>query len=215
MRPILLSGHERSLTQVKYNPDGDLLFSVSKDHVVCAWFSNNGERLGTFHGHQGALWTVDVHPASQMIATGGADNTMRLWEIKTGKLLYTWDFATSIKRVEFSPDGKQLLGVTEKRSGHLGTIVVYDLNDDPETWTQQSQEHALRIVCEDSKATVAGFSYLARYIIAGHEDGSVSQYDGKTGEFIHSEQVHEEDMQVTDLQWSPDRSEYSKKSSRE
>jgi hypothetical protein len=37
MRPILLSGHERALTQVKYNPDGDLIFSVSKDHVVCAW----------------------------------------------------------------------------------------------------------------------------------------------------------------------------------
>lgn len=34
MRPILLSGHERALTQVKYNPDGDIIFSVSKDHVV-------------------------------------------------------------------------------------------------------------------------------------------------------------------------------------
>lgn len=39
MRPILLSGHERALTQVKYNPDGDIIFSVSKDHVVCAWCS--------------------------------------------------------------------------------------------------------------------------------------------------------------------------------
>lgn len=37
MRPILLSGHERALTQVKYNGDGDIIFSVSKDHVVCAW----------------------------------------------------------------------------------------------------------------------------------------------------------------------------------
>jgi hypothetical protein len=37
MRPILLSGHERALTQVKYNADGDIIFSVSKDHVVCAW----------------------------------------------------------------------------------------------------------------------------------------------------------------------------------
>ena len=64
MRPILLSGHERALTQVKYNSDGDIIFSVSKDHVVvrvclfmqprqcadllqCAWFSHNGERLGS------------------------------------------------------------------------------------------------------------------------------------------------------------------------
>ena len=34
MRPILLSGHERALTQVKYNSDGDIIFTVSKDHVI-------------------------------------------------------------------------------------------------------------------------------------------------------------------------------------
>lgn len=59
-RPILLSGHERSLNQIKYNREGDLLFSVSKDNVVCAWFSHNGERLGTYEGHNGTVWTVDV-----------------------------------------------------------------------------------------------------------------------------------------------------------
>ena len=59
-RPILLSGHERSLTQVKFNLEGDLLFSVAKDNVVNAWFSHNGERLGTYEGHNGTVWSVDV-----------------------------------------------------------------------------------------------------------------------------------------------------------
>jgi translation initiation factor 3 subunit I len=117
---------------------------------------------------------------------------MRLWEVKTGKLLKTWDFPTSIKRVEFSADGKLLLGVTEKRSGHLGTIVVYEINPDPEA--EQTDEQALRIVCEDSKPTVAGFSYMAYYIISGHEDGTVSQWDAKTGELLYNTQVHEPDM---------------------
>lgn len=138
-----------------------------------------------------------------MLASGGADNTMRLWEVKTGKLLKTWDFPTAIKRVEFSADGTQLLAVMEKRSGHLGAIIVYEINPDPTA--EQTSEYSLRIVCDESKATVAGFSYLSKYIIAGHEDGSVSQYDGKTGELIHNIEAHEPDMQVTDLQWSPDR----------
>lgn len=120
---------------------------------------------------------------------------MRLWEVKTGKLLKTWEFATSIKRVEFSSDGKLLLGVTEKRSGHLSTIVVYEINPDPAA--EQTDEQALRIVCDESKATVAGFSYLSHYIISGHEDGSVSQWDAKTGELLFSTQVHEDDMQST------------------
>ncbi|KAK7538879.1 eukaryotic translation initiation factor 3 subunit I [Phyllosticta citricarpa] len=203
MRPILLSGHERALTQVKYNADGDLIFSVSKDHVVCAWYSANGERLGTYHGHIGALWTVDVDPTTTLLATGGADNTMRLWEVKSGKLLKTWEFETSIKRVEFSPDGRQLLGVTEKRSGHLGTICVFDINPEPEA--EQTDERRLRIVCEDAKPTVAGFSYGAKYIVSGHEDGTVTQWDAKTGEMINIVEVHELDTQITDLQWAPDR----------
>jgi len=136
---------------------------------------------------------VAIDPTSTLIASGAADNTMRLWELKTGRLLHTWEFNTSVKRVEFSADGRQLLAVTEKRSGHLGTIVVYEINPDPEA--KQSDEHVLRIVCEDSKATVAGFSYLGHYIIAGHEDGSVSQFDGKSGELLFNTQVHEADMQ--------------------
>ncbi|KAI9849945.1 MAG: translation initiation factor eIF3 subunit [Sclerophora amabilis] len=203
MRPILLQGHERSLTQIKYNRDGDLLFSTAKDQVVCAWFSANGERLGTYHGHQGALWTVDVDPTSTLLATGAADNTVKLWDIKSGKCVNTWEFPTAVKRVEFSEDGAQLLAVTEKRMGYLGTIVVFDIDIDPEA--EQTTEPSLKITCEDSKATVAGWSYLSKYIVAGHEDGSVSQYDAKSGEQLNNVQAHEPDLQVNDLQWAPDR----------
>ncbi|KAF3760845.1 WD40 repeat-like protein [Cryphonectria parasitica EP155] len=203
MRPILLAGHERALTQIRYNRDGDIIFSTAKDQHICAWFSHNGERMGTYHGHQGAIWTVDVDPTSTVIASGSADNTIKLWEVQTGKCLMTWDFPTAVKRVEFSEDGTKLLGVTEKRMGHLGTIVVLDVNCDPTA--EQNPEKVLTIVCDESKATVAGWSYLSKYIIAGHEDGSVSQYDGKNGDLIYNIPVHELGCQVTDLQWNPDR----------
>ena len=82
-----------------------------------------------------------------------------------------------MKRVEFSEDGTQLLVVTEKRMGFLGTIVVLDIMVD--VTAQQSDQRRMTITCDRSKATVAGWSYLSKYIIAGHEDGSVSQYDSK------------------------------------
>jgi hypothetical protein len=83
--------------------------------------------------------------------------------------------------VEFSEDGKKLLAVTEKRMGHLGTICVYDIRYG-EDLTDQADELSLKITCEESKATVAAWSFLDKYIIAGHEDGSVSQYDAKVQE---------------------------------
>lgn len=92
----------------------------------------------------------------------------------------------------------------EKRAGHLSTIWVYNINqEDP---ASSSSEYELRIIVDESKATVAGWSYQSRYIISGHEDGTVTQWDGKNGELLDTTQVHEPDMLITDLQWAPDRS---------
>ena len=57
----MLHGHERAITQIKYNREGDLLFTAAKDQTPNVWFSINGERLGTFKGHNGAVWTIDVN----------------------------------------------------------------------------------------------------------------------------------------------------------
>ena len=189
---------------------------------MCAWYTNNGERLGTYSGHQGAIWTVDVSPNSRIVATGAADNAIKLWNTQTGECIKTWEQPTAIKRVEFSEDGKMLLAVTEKRMGHLGTICVYDIRYGDDL-TDQADDLSLKITCEESKATVAAWSFLDKYIIAGHEDGSVSQYDAKVqetplisgmvlltlalqlGELNFNEQIHEYDMQINDLQMAPDR----------
>ena len=116
-----------------------------------------------------------------MVATGAADNMIKLWNTQTGECVKTWTFDTAVKRVEFSEDGKQLLGVTEKRMGFLGTIVIYDIRYGDDL-TDQADELSVKITCEESKATVAAWGFLDKYIIAGHEDGSVSQYDAKVWE---------------------------------
>lgn len=127
---------------------------------------------------------MDASPNTVLLASGAADNTVRLWNARTAECVKVWDLPTAVKRVEFSPDGTKLLAVTEKRMGYLGTIVVYDIaygDGEGNGLDEQSDEPTLRITCEESKATVAGWSYFGKYIIAGHEDGSVSQYDPKVG----------------------------------
>uniref|UniRef100_A0A8W4FIK9 Eukaryotic translation initiation factor 3 subunit I n=1 Tax=Sus scrofa TaxID=9823 RepID=A0A8W4FIK9_PIG len=82
MKPILLQGHERSITQIKYNREGDL-FTVAKDPIVNVWYSVNGERLGTYMGHTGAVWCVDADWDTKHVLTGSADNSCRLWDCET------------------------------------------------------------------------------------------------------------------------------------
>ena len=56
----MLHGHERAITQIRYNREGDLLFSCAKDNQPNVWYAVNGERLGSFKGHTGAVWCLDV-----------------------------------------------------------------------------------------------------------------------------------------------------------
>lgn len=72
-RPFLLQGHERPITVVKYNYDGDLLFTASKDQIPSVWRSESGERLGTFHGHKGTIWDLDCDRFSKHLLTASAD----------------------------------------------------------------------------------------------------------------------------------------------
>jgi len=199
----MLSGHERAITTVIYNaPDGDLIFSCSKDHIINVWFSHNGERLGTFNGHNGTIWTVDCDSTSTFLVSGSADNTMKLWRISTGELLYTWEFPTAIKRVMFSEDDSKIVMVTEKRMGYEGTVRVFAINREEGNEKKQAREPEIIITPTESKATVAAWSYLDRYIVTGHENGKVAIFDPKSGEQLESNQVHE--ATISDLQMSPD-----------
>jgi len=203
-RPILLQGHERSLTQIKFNKEGDLLFSCSKDHIINVWFSHNGERLGTYNGHNGTVWTIDVDTQSHFLVSGSADNEMRLWSVQTGKCLFVWEFPTAVKRVSFSDDDEQIVCITEQRMGHQGAIRIFDVHRDDDG-TVQDLEPASMFHPIGSKATVCAFPYMPNMILTGHESGKVALFDARTGEEVLSNERAHMDV-VSDLQLSADRS---------
>lgn len=213
MRPFKLMGHERSLTQVKYNQEGDLLFLVAKDSTASVWFSSNGERLGTLDGHMGTIWSIDVDSKTQLAVTGSADLTIKLWLVESGECLYTYDMPTPVRRVAFSPDDSKLLSVTDQVMGQVGTITVFDINhEDPKN--QNSKPRLVIPTRTDAKkVTIAGWTANGGFIIAGHEDGYISKYDAATGEFLLGVQAHgihneEKNLLVTDIQFAPEDRSY-------
>lgn len=204
MRPILLQGHERSLTQIKYNKDGDLIFSCSKDHRINAWYSHNGERLGTYDGHNGTIWTVDMDSETRFLVSGSADNMMKLWDIGTGKCLYTWEFPTAIKRVAFSEDDSLIACITEQRMGYQGAVRIFKINRSG-AGTDQSEEPISMFHPIESKATVLSFSHTSDLLVTGHESGKITLFNAKTGEeVVANKRAHRE--VITDIQMSQDRS---------
>src|ERR1700722_2315888 len=108
MIPLLLQAHTRSLTRVIYNSDGDLLFSASKDEKPNVWRVHNGERLGSYNGHRGTIWSLDVTKDSSVLASGSADGFMKLWDVHSGKCINSLETKTGVRSLAFA-QGDQIL----------------------------------------------------------------------------------------------------------
>eukprot|EP01116_Phalansterium_solitarium_P007944 TRINITY_DN2101_c0_g1_i1.p1 TRINITY_DN2101_c0_g1~~TRINITY_DN2101_c0_g1_i1.p1 ORF type:complete len:350 (+),score=38.96 TRINITY_DN2101_c0_g1_i1:49-1050(+) len=202
IRPIALKGHERSITALKFNREGDLLFSTSKSYSFAVWRTENGERLGTYNGHTGAVWAVDVDRKTQYVISGAADNTARLWDAQTGKELFRWAHTTPIRSVEFAYGDKQFLTVTDAVLQKIATIYVYEMADDIR---DLSSRYVLDIPSKagEGKILQATWGPLNKTILAACEDGSVRVYDAKNGQLIHT--VKEHSKTVTHIAWNPTR----------
>lgn len=201
-------GHERPLTQVKYNKEGDLLFTCSKDNSASVWYSVNGERLGTLDGHSGTIWSIDIEPMSMYCVTGSADYTIKVWDVSNGENIYTYQSPVPVKCVEFSPCGGYLLAVLDGVMKYPGSINIYQIERDHDTGkiVRFVEEPVKCINTQEGHATVtvAGWATEGKVIVACHKDGQVSKYDVEKGyEFIESMKLHEES--IGDLQFAPDR----------
>ncbi|TPX48040.1 hypothetical protein SeMB42_g02502 [Synchytrium endobioticum] len=187
MRPILLQGHTRPLTRIKYNRDGDLLFTVSKDNKANVWYSHTGERLGSFNGHNGTIWDIDISYDSQRLLTGSADSTCRMWDVSTGKELFKWDTETAVRAVGWALGDAQMLFVTDATMGHQCQIYIYTID---KNLANQSQDPDKIMKVSGPKATVAAWGDLNKLIYTGHEDGSIQVWDPEIGERTRMIKMH-------------------------
>eukprot|EP01061_Rhynchopus_euleeides_P026592 TRINITY_DN43379_c0_g1_i1.p1 TRINITY_DN43379_c0_g1~~TRINITY_DN43379_c0_g1_i1.p1 ORF type:complete len:381 (+),score=111.74 TRINITY_DN43379_c0_g1_i1:171-1145(+) len=112
---------------VKYNREGDLLFSTSKDLFPTVWSAETGERLGTYDGHTGAVWACDVNTASTMLATAGADQTSRIWDVETGEQLAEIRHETPSRGVAWGHGDRLLACITNKSMGQTPAINIYNI----------------------------------------------------------------------------------------
>jgi len=199
LRPVVMKGHERPLTKIKFNRDGDLLFTCAKDYKPCVWFSDNGERLGTFNGHQGAIYDCDITWDSSRLVTASSDRTARLWDVQSGKELYKWEHKAGIKSVGFSHGSNMLQMTQDTTHKSVPTIFIYNLSE--EDHTEQSKE-PVRELKDNVEITESLWGSLNSFILCACKDGSVKKWDVERGEITKTATEHKK--QINDIQFSAD-----------
>ncbi|NES92398.1 MAG: WD40 repeat domain-containing protein, partial [Okeania sp. SIO2B9] len=120
-----LSGHSDKVTCVAFHPKNKLfLASCSYDKTIKVWNIADGECLGTLKKHKDAVITVVFSPDGKLLASGGKDNSIKLWNLGKGETDELRQHSKAVTCLMFSPDGKNLIS-----GGEDGKILDWKLSD--------------------------------------------------------------------------------------
>src|SRR5687768_15284050 len=81
---LTMDTHTDGIYSVAFCMDGQSVASASRDGTIKMCDAVSGDERHTLSGHKGQVLRLSVGP-NNLLASGGADKTVRLWEVGTGK----------------------------------------------------------------------------------------------------------------------------------
>lgn len=184
------------MTISKYDNLGEKIYIADKDSkIITSIETNNYTRVGTFLGHSGVIWSLDLSSDDSILISASGDLTIGFYCTLSGELFYRSQekcipkYVCTQKKIGTNYVAIICEAITRKSSSY---IVIYDLdniksNDFQEKkkliWTQTSKPNVLEWLSEDE-------------LIIGCDDGKIiilnieEQVDLDSKEFeIHSDSI--------------------------
>ncbi|OAD19000.1 Serine/Threonine protein kinase with repeats [Candidatus Thiomargarita nelsonii] len=135
-------------------------------------------------GHQTPVLSVAFSQDGGILISGSDDNTIKIWEVSTGSLLYTLQKERMwVNSISFSPDGRTLASTDD-------------------AFIRLRELRTGKVLLESCGLNTVTFSPDGRTLVAGSVNNTVKLWDVKTGKEIRTLKRHTK--YVRSLSFSPD-----------
>lgn len=136
--------------------------SVHRSNDITLWDLATGQELRTLVGHYMAVQSLAFSPDGQLLVSGGTDQTIRLWDAKSGQQIrilregQNGKYDSFVHTVAFSPDGNTILAGTRDNFVEL--------------WDVASGKMRMRFGGHQSAVHSVSFSPDGKFFISSSED---------------------------------------------
>ena len=128
-----LPAHDDRIYAAIFSPNGRVLATCSTDRTVKLWDIDRGKCLKTLIGHTNWVFAIAFSPdgcavgaamPKGLIASASHDQTVRIWDVNTGKCLHVCVGHTHlVSSVAFSADGQVVASGSQDQ-----TVRIWDVN---------------------------------------------------------------------------------------
>ncbi|KIK34546.1 hypothetical protein CY34DRAFT_41571, partial [Suillus luteus UH-Slu-Lm8-n1] len=184
-------GHIEQVHGAVYLPDERQIITCSVDGSLRLWDLESGAQTGEdWRDNENAgVRTMALSPNGKLVASGDNHGKVRLWDIKTRKIIAKWTRHSDVVcALCLSADGERVV------SGSWdGTARIWDVDSGKNILTIKTGHHWVRAVMYSPSSS--------RLATAGDKDDAVKIWDAKTGKLLTT---LKHNWMVRSLAWTSD-----------
>jgi len=151
-----------------YSPDGKVLVVAGRD--IQFFDTHTGQLATSLKGHQDGTTGIAYSPDGTMLASSGMDGVVRVGNLKTQRLVGTFEHPAPVRGLAFSPDGDTVATVSWGDASLPRNINLWSVKTGQKIQTMKSQTEKNVAYSPDGKIlAVDGTLYNANTLQVIHD----------------------------------------------